>query len=87
MYNLYYKGLSTDSIELNEIKKYFGENKVNLNIVFENYSNLPITSVKNLNVVLQEQFKKANPMGKDANLICHAMGCNLGILTTIKTPK
>ena len=77
MYNLYYKGLSTDSIELNEIKKYFGENKVNLNVVFENYSNLPIT----------EQFRKANPMGKGANLICHAMGCNLGILTAIKTPK
>ena len=87
MYNLYYKGLSTDVHELDKIIRFFKENNVSLTPVFENYATLPITSIKKLNVALQDKFKNANPMGQKTNLICHSMGCNLGVLTTIKTPK
>lgn len=87
MYNLYYKGLLTDVNELDEIKRFFKENNVSLTPVFENYATLPLTSIKNLNAALQDKFREANPMGQQANLICHSMGCNLGVLTTIKTPK
>lgn len=87
MYNLYYKGLSTDTNELDDIKRFFKENKVNLDIVFDNYNDLPLTSVKSLNSILRDKFRQANPMGQKANLICQAMGCNIGILTAINTLK
>ena len=87
MYNLYYKDLTTNSDELDETKRLFNENGLDLNIVFEHYSKLPITSIRNLNANLTDAFIKANPMGQKANLICTAMGCNLGILTASKSKK
>ena len=87
MYNLYYKDFSANLDELDETKKLFNENGLDLNIVFEHYANLPLTSVKTLNSTLTDAFRHANPMGQKANLICNAMGCNLGILTAYKNKR
>lgn len=87
MYNLYYKGLTTNLEELDETRKFFNENGLNLNFVFEHYADLPLTSIKNLNATLNDAFIKANPMGQKANLICNTMGCNLGVLTASKSKK
>lgn len=87
MYNLYLKGLSTDNQELNEIRKNFNENGLFFTNVFNNYSNLAALTKNALQAEVNEQVRRANPTMQNINLICHSMGCNLGVLATEQSKK
>lgn len=87
MYNLYLKGLSTDNQELNEIRSLFKKHGLDFTVVFEGYGNLPIKSDEELKVALQDKLRERNPMGQKINLICHSMGCNLGLLAAEDSKK
>ncbi len=87
MYNLYLKGLSTNNQELNEIRKLFKENGLDFTVVFNNYGNLPMRTETDLKVAIQDKLRESNPMGQQANLICHSMGCNLGVLAAADSKK
>ena len=87
MYNLYLKGLSTDNEELNNIRNLFKEYSLDFTTVFDNYGDLPITSNKDLLVAVNDKLRESNPMGQQTNLICHSMGCNLGVIAAEDSKK
>ena len=87
MNNLYFKGLYTEAQELNKIKNNFENNGLSCSLVFDNYSNLPLLSKNELNAAIDKQVRRCNPIGQNINIICHSMGCNLGVLHAEKSTK
>ena len=80
MYNLYLKGLSTDGQELQQIRNLFKKNNLEFTDIFDSYENLPVLHKDKLIAEVNEQIRKKNPTMQNINLICHSMGCNLGVL-------
>lgn len=87
MYNLYLKGLSTNNEELDKIRNLFKKYGLDFANVFDNYAELPIKTNDALKVSIDDKFRKCNPMGQKVNLICHSMGCNLGVIATERSKK
>ena len=87
MYNLYLKGLSTDNDELNKIRKLFKKYGLDITIIFDKYSDLPLKTDGALKVAIDDKIRKCNPKGQKVNLICHSMGCNLGVIATERSKK
>ena len=58
MYNLYFKGLTTDNQQLTKIKKTFKEKELDFTNVFDNYGNLPLISNDELKIQLTMQLEK-----------------------------
>lgn len=87
MNNLYFKGLSTDNQELEKIRSMFKENDLRFTNVFYSYEGLPLFSKEKLNAAIDDEVRRSNPIGQDVNIICHSMGCNLGILNAEKSSK
>lgn len=87
MNNLYFKGLSTDNQELEKIRSMFQENDLNLSVVFDSYANLPLISKDRVNSTIDDGVRRCNPIGHNINLICHSMGCNLGVLNAERSSK
>lgn len=87
MYNLYLKGLSTDNQELSEIKDSFNDNGLSFTNVFDSYSNLAALSKNAIQAEVDEKIRRANPTMQNVNLICHSMGCNLGVLAAEQSKK
>ena len=87
MYNLYLKGLSTDNDELDKIRNLFKKYGLDFANVFDNYAELPIKTNDALKVSIDDKIRKCNPMGQKVNLICHSMGCNLGVIATERSKK
>lgn len=87
MYNLYFKGLSTDNTELNQIRHLFKQNNLDFTAAFDDYSTLPLMSNQKLKIALDDKIRETNPMGHNLNLICHSMGCNLGVIAAEHSKK
>ena len=87
MYSLYLKGLSTDNQELSEIRDIFNDNGLSFTNVFDSYSNLAALSKNAIQAEINEKIRRANPTMQDINLICHSMGCNLGVLAAEQSKK
>lgn len=87
MYNLYLKGLSTDNQELSEIRDSFNDNGLSFTNVFDSYSNLAALSKNAIQAEVDEKIIRANPTMQNVNLICHSMGCNLGVLAAEQSKK
>lgn len=87
MYNLYLKGLSTDNQELSEIRDSFNDNGLSFTNVFDSYSNLAALSKNAIQAEVDEKIRGANPTMQNVNLICHSMGCNLGVLAAEQSKK
>lgn len=85
MYNLYLKGLSTDDQELQQIRNLFKKNNLEFTDVFDSYENLSVLHKNKLIAEVNEQIRKKNPTMQNINLICHSMGCNLGVLAAEKS--
>ena len=79
-YNLFFKGLSADKKELEDVQKMAVENGFDLDIAFDDYGNITLDSLEKLS-------QKINERATDVNFICHSMGCNLGILTAKKIER
>lgn len=87
MYSLYLKGLSTDNQELSEIRDSFNDNGLSFTNVFDSYSNLATLSKNAIQAEVDEKIRRANPTMQNVNLICHSMGCNLGVLAAEQSKK
>lgn len=87
MYNLYLKGLSTNNDELDKIRNLFKKYGLDFTVVFDNYSQLPLRSTGALKVAIDDKIRRCNPMGQKVNLICHSMGCNLGVIAAERSKK
>ena len=86
-YNLYFKGLSTNNAELNQIRKLFKQHNLDFTAVFGDYSTLPLASNQKLKIALDDKIRENNPIGHNLNLICHSMGCNLGVIAAEHSKK
>ena len=87
MNNLYFKGLSTDNKELDQIRSMFKNAGLKFTNVFYSYAGLPILSKDKLNAALDDEVRRSNPIGQDVNIVCHSMGCNLGVLEAERSSK
>ena len=87
MYNLYLKGLSTDNQELSKIRDSFNNNDLSFTNVFDSYSNLAALTKNAIQAEVDEKIIRANPTMQNVNLICHSMGCNLGVLAAEQSKK
>ena len=87
MYSLYLKGLSTDNQELSKIRDSFNDNGLSFTNVFDSYSNLATLSKNVIQAEVDEKIRRANPTMQNVNLICHSMGCNLGVLAAEQSKK
>lgn len=87
MYNLYLKGLSTDNQELSKIRDNFNNSGLSFTNVFDSYSNLAALSKNAIQAEVDEKIRRANPTMQNVNLICHSMGCNLGVLAAEQSKK
>lgn len=87
MNNLYFKGLSADSQELDQIKGLFQKNGLIFTNVFYGYAGLPLFSKEKLDAAINDEVRRSNPLRQDVNIVCHSMGCNLGVLSAEKSSK
>ncbi len=65
-YNLFFKGLSADKKELEDVQKMGVENGFDLDVTFDDYGMITLDS-------LEKSSQKINERDVDVNLICHSM--------------
>lgn len=65
-YNLFFKGLSADKKELEDVQKMGVENGFDLDVTFDDYGMITLDS-------LEKSGQKINERDVDVNLICHSM--------------
>ena len=65
-YNLFFKGLSADKKELEDVQKMGVENGFDLDVTFDDYGMITLDSLEKLS-------QKINGRDVDVNLICHSM--------------
>ena len=87
MYNLYFKGLSTNNAELNQIRELFKTHNLDFTALYDDYGTLPLLLKHKLKMTLDDRINERNPMGQNFNLICHSMGCNLGVIAAEHSKK
>lgn len=84
MSNFYLKGLSTTPEELKIIKNNFSTQGVDLTTICSKYSEIYMFSKKKIQDYAESFVLKNNEAGTPINLVCHSMGCNLGLLASSK---
>jgi len=76
MANFYIKDLSTTEEELKKIRDNFLKSEIEIEIIIPSYSKVWMCSKEELILKMQEVIGNQ----EEVNLICHSMGCNLGVI-------
>lgn len=87
MNNLYLKGTTTNTKELYKILKTLDENQLETYPLYPSYESLTHEEPKQLGEIINYQILKHVKKGEKYNLICHSLGCNLGVLAASETEK
>ena len=61
MYNLYFKGLSTDNKDINKLRDLFKENGLELTNVFDSYEDLAALSKDKIYSEINDKLIEVNP--------------------------